>query len=66
MSGRGNHNKSSGSVGKSLGYHNSDKLGQMKFTFNPQKPKTGRKKIVNGKLYELHPTKGWMKQRKIQ
>lgn len=26
--------------------------------------KTRRTKIVDGKLYELHPTKGWQKQRR--
>ena len=64
MSKGGNHSKAGGSLTKVSGYSNKDKLGQQKFTFNKQKPKTGRTKIVDGKLYELHPTKGWLKQRR--
>ena len=66
MSKGGNHSKSGGPLTKTSGYSNKDKLGQKKFTFNKQKPKTGRTKIVDGKLYELHPTKGWLKQRRTQ
>ena len=66
MSKGGNHSKAGGSLTKTSGYSNKDKLGQQKFTFNKQKPKTGRTKIVDGKLYELHPTKGWIKQRRTQ
>ena len=64
MSKGGNHSKAAGSLTKVSGYSKKDKLGQQRFTFNKQKPKTGRKKIVDGKLYELHPTKGWLKQRR--
>jgi hypothetical protein len=63
MSKGGNHSKSGGSVGRTLGYDGKDKLGQQKFTFNKQKPRTGRFKVVDGKRYELHPTKGWKKLR---
>lgn len=64
MSKGGNYSKGGGPTGKTLGYTPKDKLGQKVYTFHKQKPKTGRTKIVDGKLYELHPTKGWIKQRR--
>ena len=66
MSKGGNHSKAGGSLTKTSGYSKKDKIGQQKFGFNKQKPKTGQTKYIKGRLYELHPTKGWVKQRRVQ
>ena len=50
----------------SSGGKNRDSFGKEIFTFNPQKPKTGQTKVIKGRKYELHPTKGWQKVRKFQ
>ena len=52
--------------GGSSGRKDRDSFGKEIFTFNTPKPKTGQTKIIKGRKYELHPTKGWQKVRRYQ
>lgn len=64
MSGSGQGAWSEKIRSKSSGGKDRDSFGKEIFTFNSPKPKTGQTKIIKGRKYELHPTKGWQKVRR--